>query len=51
MGMMVANHERIRSALSEDFGVHPVGASVRVEVLGLLGRGEDCVQLPRFSST
>jgi len=38
MGVMVANRERIRAALSEDFGAHPVGASDLIEVLGLLGR-------------
>jgi coniferyl-aldehyde dehydrogenase len=38
MGMMAGNRERIRAALSDDFGVHPVGASDLIEMLGLLGR-------------
>ncbi len=36
--MMMANRERIRAALSADFGVHPEAASDLIEVLGVAGR-------------
>jgi coniferyl-aldehyde dehydrogenase len=36
--MMLKNRERISTALSSDFGVHPVPASDLIEVLGVVGR-------------
>lgn len=38
MAMMLANRERISTALSSDFGSHPLPASDLLEVLGVLGR-------------
>ncbi len=40
MGMMVAGRDRISAALTADFGVHPVGASQLIEVLGVVGRAQ-----------
>ena len=38
--MMLSHRERISSALSEDFGCHPVAASELIEVLGPVGRAQ-----------
>jgi coniferyl-aldehyde dehydrogenase len=38
MHMMLKNRERISTALSSDFGVHPVPTSDLIEVLGVVGR-------------
>ena len=40
IGMMLGNRERISSALSEDFGSHPVPASDLIETLGVVGRAQ-----------
>ena len=44
MGMMMANRERISTALASDFGAHPVPASDLIEVLGVLGRARYVLQ-------
>ena len=38
IGALLANRDRIREALSSDFGHHPVGASDLIEMLGVVGR-------------
>ena len=38
IAMMAGNRERIREALSSDFGFHPAPASDLIEVLGVIGR-------------
>ena len=40
VGMMAGNRERISTALSRDFGTHPVPASDLIEVLGVLARAQ-----------
>lgn len=40
VGMLLANRERISTALSQDFGAHPVPASDLIEVLGVVGRAQ-----------
>ncbi len=37
-GMVLANRDAIREALSKDFGAHPTAASDMIEVLGVAGR-------------
>ena len=40
IGMMVANRERISTAIAHDFGAHPAPASDLIEVLGVVGRAQ-----------
>ena len=40
IGMMIANRERISTAIAADFGAHPVPASDLIEVLGVVGRAQ-----------
>lgn len=37
-GMLLANRDAIRDALSKDFGAHPTALTDMVEVLGVAGR-------------
>ena len=44
IGMVAANRARIATAVAEDFGAHPVGASDLIEVLGVIGRAAHAVE-------
>ena len=44
MGMMIGARDRIRDALSADFGFHPPPASDLIEVLGVVGRAQYVVE-------
>ena len=40
IGMMLGNRERISTALSQDFGAHPIPAADLIETLGVVGRAQ-----------
>lgn len=44
IGMMLANRERISTAIAQDFGAHPVPASDLIEVLGVVGRAQHVLE-------
>lgn len=51
-GMVLANREAIREALSKDFGNHPNASSDLIEVLGVAGRAAYVIsQLDKWMAT